>query len=181
MVKKFFGFTLLGALLLASVSTAFAETPESSNNYDVFTFDKIGVGIQLGEPSGLTAKFWKDSVHAFQLTMGYSVSNFFVMNGDYLWHFPDLTHGTQYGNERVFPYIGLGGTLYISTESDRTDNKFFTDNGSSVGLGIRIPLGAEWLPHRSPFGLYAEVVPGIGIIPSTFGFFQLGIGARLYL
>ena len=119
---------MVAALMGLTTSIAFAETPAASNNYDVFTFDKIGVGIQLGEPSGLTAKFWKDSVHAFQLTMGYSVSNFFVMNGAYLWHFPDLTHRTEYGNERILPYIGVGGTLYISTESNRTDNKFFTDN-----------------------------------------------------
>jgi hypothetical protein len=168
-------------LVAAAASSAFAETPASTNMYDVFTFDKIGVGIVLGEPSGLSAKFWEDSTHAIDLTMGYSVSNFFVLNSDYLWHFPDLTHGTEYGNERIMPYIGVGGTIYISTESGRTDNKFFTNNGSSVGLGIRIPIGAEWLPHKTPFGVFAEVVPGIGIIPSTFGFFQLGIGGRLYL
>ena len=181
MVRNSFVSVLLSALLVLSAASAYAETPAATNNYDAFTFDKIGVGIVLGEPDGLTAKFWKDSTHAIDLSFAYSVSNFVVLNSDYLWHFPDLTHGTEYGNERIMPYIGVGASIFISTESDRTDNKFFTDNGSSMGLGIRIPIGAEWLPHKTPFGVFAEVVPGIGIIPSTFGFFQLGIGARLYL
>lgn len=176
-VSVFFGALLI---LLAS-SSVFAETPANTNAFDAFTFDKIGVGIVLGEPDGLTAKFWQDSAHAIDLTLAYSVSNFVVLNSDYLWQFPDMLHGTEYGNERIFPYIGVGGSLFISNESDRTDSKFFTDNGSSVGFGIRIPIGAEWLPHKTPFGVFAEVVPGIGIIPSTFGFFQIGIGARLYL
>jgi hypothetical protein len=178
MVRKIF---VSMALLVATASSAFAETPTNTNNFDIFTFDKIGVGLVLGEPSGFSAKLWQDSSHAIDFSFGYSVSNFVVINSDYLWHFPDLLHGTEYGNERIFPYIGVGGSLYFSTQSDRTDNKFFTNNGSSVGLGIRIPIGAEWLPHKTPFGVFAEVVPGIGIIPSTFGFFQLGIGGRLYL
>ena len=52
--------------------------------------------------------------------------------------------------------------------------------GVDAGKEIRIPLGAEWNPRSAPIGVYAELAPGIGLAPGTFGFVEGGIGARFY-
>jgi len=148
----------------------------------------IGAGLILGEPTGFTIEFWQGSDRAIDTGLAFSFSSFFLVYADYLFHFPggfaSLDHNSKSGGtflHNLSPYIGIGGELLVNTNNSRTDQRFYTNSsGSSVGLGIRIPLGAEYFISRSPISVFLELVPGIGVAPSTFGFFQGGIGARYY-
>ena len=129
-----------------------------------------GLGLILGEPTGLTAKFFTRSDRAIDGGLAFSFDHFVFLYADYLFHFKSYSG--------IRPYAGIGGGLLIS--SGKSKGKYFNDAQSSVGLGVRIPLGAEWFIPEAPFGIFAEIVPGLGLIPSTYGFFQGGIGARFY-
>ncbi len=146
-------------------------------------YSDVAPGIQLGDPSGFTFKSYSDEKKALDLGLSYSFSSFMIIYGDMLYQWP--IHGI-WGKSKaptypLYFYLGMGGVIFISTDSTRRDGKFYTNSGDSLGLGIRIPFGLEKRIDSTPFAVYIEIAPGIGVIPSTFGFAQFGIGGRFHL
>jgi hypothetical protein len=142
----------------------------------------LAAGATLGSPTGLTGKLWLDRKSAVDLGLAFSFDSFFLVYADYLAHFPSGFAGreTPAFFRELTPYFGIGGVLFISTNSLRHDGRYFTAGGSSAGLGVRIPLGIEWRPVDPRLGVYVEIAPGVGVVPSTFGFLQGGLGIRFY-
>jgi STE24 endopeptidase len=160
-------FALLAIGLLLTSLSARAGIPEPR---------QTGVGVVLGEPTGLSGKLWRDRKHAFDAAFAYSFDDFLLVSGDYLFHFDSSLQAD------FKPYVGIGGLFYVSTLSDKHRRHGFGDDGTAAGIGLRIPLGIEWLSRdpELPIGVYLEVVPGVGIVPNSFGFIEGGIGARYY-
>jgi hypothetical protein len=165
---------LISATVLANSRSSFAASYSTDHH-------QAGLGIVLGEPTGLTGKFWMGK-QAVDAGLSYSFNDFFLLYSDYLFHFPEIFRSASEKWAKQFePYVGIGGILFISTTSDPRDHTYFREPGSSsVGFGIRIPIGLEWMPMPPPIGVFAEIVPGVGVVPSTFGFVQGGIGIRYY-
>jgi hypothetical protein len=159
--------TVLGALPLQPAKAAHANTPGN-----------LGLGIVLGEPSGLSAKYWLHSRDALDFGLAYSFNSFFAIFSDYLYHFTGAFSAQKAPISQITPYVGIGAIFFTDTGNSKTSRYFSTTN--SVGLGVRIPLGLEWRPASAPLGIFLELVPGMGIIPATFGFVEGGIGARFY-
>lgn len=139
----------------------------------------FGAGVFLGEPTGFSGKYWLSPDQAIDAGLAFSFSSFFIGYGDYLYHFPGLLGKQNEFFERTTPYIGAGAALFLNTDTRRRDRKFFTNDGD-FGGGVRVVFGAEWMAPKLPIGVYVDLVPGVGLFPSTFGFFQGGIGARWY-
>lgn len=139
----------------------------------------LGLGIVLGEPSGLSAKYWLGSRTAVDFGLAYSFNSFFAIFSDYLYHFPAAFASQKNPISEISPYVGIGAIFFADTASSRSSSRYFTTDGD-VGLGLRLPLGLEWRPNSAPIGIFLELVPGIGIIPSTFGFVEGGLGGRFY-
>jgi hypothetical protein len=139
----------------------------------------------LGAPTGLNLKHWLSSSQALNLGLAYSLDGgYLALLGDYLWHFPNAFSSLHLGKggNRLIPYLGVGAALFTNT-SGNSNHRYFNNNsnGTSAALGLRIPFGVEFLPRNPPLGVFAELVPGMGIFPETFGFFQGVIGLRYYL
>jgi hypothetical protein len=141
----------------------------------------FGLGVVIGEPTGLSAKYWLTSKHAIDFGLAYSFNSFVEVFADYLFHFPGVFGASSQFTTQLTPYIGIGGIFFGSTNGvNSRNNHYFTSDGSTAGLGLRLPLGIEWSPMDPPIGVFVELVPGLGIIPSTFGFLEAGIGVRYY-
>ncbi len=168
---------LRGIVLLAVVCIGSGTVSRAAPKGSAHPF---GLGIVLGEPTGLSAKYRFSSHQAVDFGLGYSFNSFVFVFSDYLFHFPALFGKPHPFVAQLSPYIGVGGIFMGSTHSGRRDGRYFTSGGASAGLGLRIPVGVEWLPSVPTLGVFVELVPGIGIVPSTFGFFEAGIGARYY-
>ena len=138
----------------------------------------FGLGIILGEPTGLSAKYYLSSRNAIDGGLAYSFNNFIYIFADYLFHFPGAFGGSTRFSSELSPYLGIGAIFLGSTNSGSRNRAYFSD--SSGALGMRLPLGIEWSPSEHPIGIFIEVVPGLGIIPGTFGFIEGGIGGRYY-
>jgi hypothetical protein len=72
----------------------------------------------------------------------------------------------------TFPvYIGVGGKVGIRGKKD---------NERKTIVGIRVPLGvgAQWT--SIPLEVYAEVAPGIEVVPGTEFDLTGGVGVRYY-
>jgi hypothetical protein len=174
-MRKFNNYTV--AILLLALATA----TSASAYYDDEHPKRFGAGIVLGEPTGLTAKYWVERGRAFDGGLAYSFDRYMLIYGDYLLHFPNLFGRRDKFVSELNPYAGIGAWFYFSTISNRSvTRKGYTDNTAGAGLGIRIPLGIEWTPSQTPLGVFLELVPGMGIIPSTYGVIQGGVGIRYY-
>lgn len=125
-----------------------------------------GFGLQLGEPTGLSLKFWTTRSNAVDAVIGWNlIAEKFTVQAGYLWHFPQPTHTGSFAL-----YVGVGGI--IGGGSNRN-----TGEGEAL-LGVRVPLGLEYI-YRS-FGFYAQLDPRVNLLPGVGLGLGGGIGVRFY-
>ena len=141
----------------------------------------VGAGVMLGDPSGLSGKLWLDGRRAIDAGLAYSLNDYLLVQGDYLLHFGDMSGTLRSGEAFVRetrPYAGIGAALYLSTIDTGLNRVGFRKSGYAAGLAVRIPFGFEW--RRAPIGVFVELAPGIGILPSTFTLLNGSVGVRYY-
>lgn len=136
----------------------------------------FGMGLILGEPTGLSAKLWTSKQNAFDFGLGVSVGGDRISykgrydNGgrvhfhmDYLWHSFNAISSTE-----KFPlYYGIGG-------------RFNSGAGYEGSLGIRGVFGIAWFPHSKPIDIFLELVPVFQVTPLTGLGIDAGLGIRYF-
>lgn len=143
----------------------------------------FGLGIQLGDPTAITGKYYLDKSQAIDGGISFDFNQWTMLYGDYLMHFPGGFGTNEQFIRELNPYVGIGGLLILSNRNDvevRKQRYFSSSSSSKTALGVRIPLGIEWRTPKIPLGVFIELVPGITIIPSTNGYIQGGVGARYF-
>lgn len=125
---------------------------------------QLGVGVSVGNPTGLNGKYWLDNNHAVDAGMAYSLGRHsnFSLHSDFLWHQFDAF----YLND-VHPldfYYGVGGRMEFA---------------DGIELGVRIPVG---LAHRlkESADVFAEAAPIVDFVSRTGLELHLLIGGRFY-
>ncbi|MEE2787214.1 MAG: hypothetical protein VX589_07735 [Myxococcota bacterium] len=131
---------------------------------------RIGVGLMLGEPTGLSGKLFFDDRHAVDAGLSFSfIRDSFHVHADYLVHVSEMDG--KFDGGRWSPYVGVGGMIRVADrEGTQNDGR----------LGVRIPIGVALHLDRRPFDVFFEFVPGMGLLPETR--FDLGgaIGGRYF-
>lgn len=129
----------------------------------------IGLGILLGSPSGVSAKFWLSPSGAIDATLGWDlVDSRLAFQSDYLQHFPvDVSQGF------LAPFVGIGAHFAVKPVTDIS-----AEQNYEPYLGARIPLGIEYI-YR-PVSFFAEVSPRLFFIPELIFDFGGGVGFRFY-
>ena len=151
----------LGLVLIALVA-GFGAAPAAAagGNVGSGTWE---LGVILGEPTGLSAKYWMSSVNAldFGAAWAFEEDGNFHLHCDYLVHNYDIFKV----DEGSLPlYFGIGGRVR------------FQDKDSRVGL--RIVLGLEYLTAAYPMGVFFEVAPIVDFAPETEASINGGLGIR---
>lgn len=129
----------------------------------ILTQARTGLGIIIGEPTGLSLKVWKGST-ALDAALAYDFEDNHEklhLHSDFLFQFKDPL-GT--GIPNFWFYTGIGPTLNFPHEDD-------------FSLGARIPLGMEGFPHER-INLFLEVVPVLQLVESTDFDLEAGVGIR---
>ena len=123
----------------------------------------IGLGVIIGEPTGLSAKIWTRDNTAVDGALAWS----FVGNGYVHLHADMLMHSFAIDvDQGQLPlYLGIGAKLEV---------------GSNLGLGVRVPFGIAYLFDSAPIDVFLELVPVLNLIPSTTFSFEGGIGIRYF-
>ena len=128
---------------------------------------RAGLGIMLGEPTGLSGKLFFNNRNAVDAGLSFSfLEERFRVHSDYLIH--------TSGPDNWSPYFGVGGELYIKNEDDKKDEK--TDDR----IGVRVPVGIAYQSARHSVDVFFEIVPGMSILPETRLIIGGAIGARYY-
>jgi hypothetical protein len=125
---------------------------------------KFGLGIILGEPTGVIFKYWTSPTTAFDVAGSWNFvgENSFHLHADYLFHNYDLF---KVDKGKLPVYYGIGARLSLE---DRTR------------FGVRIPVGLSYMFDKAPFDIFLEIGPVLDLVPAT-EFNILGfIGFRYY-
>ncbi len=147
MLKRILFFS---SLLIILTSIGFAQNQGSG----------LGLGLQIGEPTGVSVKGWLSHKGAFQLGIGWptmSQTSGMAVSAEYLWHSYALS------SREWFPLsYGLGGIF---------------GNNLIAARGI---FGLAWWPHRSSIDIYLQIAPALYFKPSSTFELDFGLGIRYF-
>jgi hypothetical protein len=123
----------------------------------------FGLGIIIGEPTGVSLKTWVSQKHAVDAGMAWSLTNdWFHIHADYLIHNFNLIDVSQ--GQLPF-YFGFGAKMGI---------------GSKFSFGARVPVGLAYLFEDAPLDVFVEIVPVLQLINEIRFEMNGGIGLRYW-
>jgi len=124
----------------------------------------VGVGLIVGEPTGISGKYWTGSTTAFDAALAWSFvdENAFQIHADYLFH--NIRLITVSEGKLPF-YYGIGARLKTAND---------------IKIGVRVPLGLAYLFQNVPIDIFVEVVPILDVIPKTDFQINAALGARYF-
>jgi len=132
----------------------------------------LGFGVMLGDPAGLTLKYWPNHVNAFVFDLGSSYFGSPRINADYLWHF------NAFESDIANLYAGPGVALGFGNSGGFWDRSFRNDNNTA--LGVRGVFGVNILPRRTPLEVFVEIGVLVGLTPDFGSGIDGAIGIRYY-
>lgn len=124
----------------------------------------FGLGIILGEPTGISLKSWTGSNTAVDAGIAWSFEHkgSFHLHVDYLFHNFSLVKAEK---GKVAVYYGIGGRI-------RTKRR--------ERIGVRIPVGLSYFVEKAPLEVFLELGPVLDLAPATEFRVMGGIGFRYY-
>lgn len=130
----------------------------------------FGLGVIVGDPTGLSFKAWTGGRTAVAGAAAWSFGDrdAFQLHADYLFH-----------NFRVFKvtkgrlpfYYGIGVRALFHERRDEDEDTV---------VGVRFPLGIEYLFASPSLGIFIEIVPILDLAPATEFDLNAAIGFRIY-
>jgi hypothetical protein len=124
----------------------------------------FGLGIILGEPTGISAKKWLDDNSALDGAVAWSLvtPSSFHLHADYLYHNFNIFNVKK---GKLPLYFGIGFRIRIGDE-DR--------------VGIRIPVGICYIFEQSPLDIFFELGPVLDLTPATRLRLTSSVGIRYF-
>lgn len=140
----------------------------------------LGIGIIIGEPTGLSLKKWISNDRAIDggIAWSFSENDSMHLHADYLIHRFDLFASPDVKG-RLPLYYGLGARIKLKEGNDEKGREK-KKNDDDVLMGIRVPFGISYLLTDTPIDLFAEIVPVLNVFPATDFDFNVSFGARFY-
>jgi hypothetical protein len=155
-------WSLLSLVMALAVSCSFIAPGDARAGND----DSFGLGVIVGEPTGLSLKFWTSGKNAVDGGLAWSLNDDsdLHVHGDFLWHNFDLINVSK---GRMPLYYGIGGRLRVRENRDDL-------------IGIRFPVGLDYLFEGAPFDIFLEIVPVLDLAPDTDVDFNAALGGRFW-
>lgn len=158
-VDNFLNCQLLPLLVLGVIFTISAiQTAEAQNNPT-----NTELGVILGEPTGISFKFWQSGSTAIDGAVAWSLGRHesIHVHADYHFHNDlDVDQGA------LFFYYGPGVRAIFANDPK---------------VGFRFPLGFQYIIDSTRISLFFEVAPTFDLIPSTSFGVNGGLGLRYFL
>lgn len=129
---------------------------------------KVGVGVVLGAPTGLSIKYWESQRVAYQGSIGGMFKGGLMIGADYLVHENALRNPSlpfYYGVGLFVGEAGFGGPSY---------------SRSKLALGVRAAFGVDYVPREFPSDIAIELGPSLLLTPVVGMGIELSIAFRFY-
>lgn len=138
----------------------------------VFSFSQdkgFGVGIIVGEPTGFSLKGWLTKTSAIDAGLAWSFVNegSLHVHADYLFHFYNVFNVSS---GKLPIYVGVGGRIKIKNNKNNSDER----------IGIRVPVGLDYMFADAPIDVFLEIAPIIDLTPKTDISVNGGVGVRFF-
>lgn len=129
----------------------------------------FGLGIILGEPTGLSLKQWVDDKAAIDGAIAWSFGKHDALHlhANYLVHNFKLF---QMDQGKLPIYYGIGGRIKFEENGHDEDTK----------IGVRIPVGISYILENSPLDIFLEIAPLLDLTPSTEFDLNGAVGIRYF-
>jgi len=138
--------------------------------------ERFGIGVMLGEPSGISWKYHLSSKNALSGLVGFSPFDRFRVHVDYLWisrPFDEPSLSFWYG---LGGAVGFGRADYLVKQ----DKHSYVTRTASMGLGVRMVGALNFAIPRSPVEIGLEVAPIVILGPRAGVGIDGGIYVRFY-
>jgi hypothetical protein len=124
----------------------------------------FGLGLIIGEPTGLSGKYWINPWTAIDGAFAWSIDkkSGVHLHSDYLWHDYRIISVIK---GKLPIYYGVGARIVFAT-----DNIF----------GVRGVAGLNYIFDGTPLDIFIELVPILDIAPKVGFDFNGAIGIRYY-
>ncbi|MBK7481702.1 MAG: hypothetical protein IPI72_03005 [Flavobacteriales bacterium] len=140
----------------------------------------LGVGLMVGDPTGLSAKYWIAGERAldFGLAWGLWRGGYVHLHADYLFHNMNLITVSKgklplyYGPGLRIRSWGANGYWHRG--------RYEEGGGGHIDLGIRFPVGSAYLIDGAPVDVFFELVPTLDLVPATSVDLDFALGARYW-
>jgi len=141
-------------VLTAVLACATAEAQESG----------FGLGVILGEPTGISGKLWIEDSKAIDGAVAWSFEKESAVHvhADLLFHSSNIS---KVEKSKLLFYYGIGGRIKFEDDSK---------------AGVRVPLGINYLSSGAPLDIFLEIVPLLDLAPSTEFDLNAAIGIRYF-
>lgn len=150
-------FKCYSAVLVLIAALLFVH-PSSANDQN-----ELGIGMVVGEPSGIHSQFFWSHCSAIELTAAWSWNDWLSVSSD----FQMYDYVLDWPREWKW-YYGLGAYLTFPENEDGT-------------FGARIPLGIKYHFPHSIVDIWLEADPALELVPDTQAQFQCGLGVTFWL
>jgi hypothetical protein len=162
---------LVGLLLIAAFWANVARADPGGTPARPF-----GLGGIVGHPSGASAKFFFDGLHAVDLAvgLGFVGGRAFHVHSDYLFH--ALLHRAR----KFYVLVFFGGGVTFNLWSDDKGKFLGGKKTGRAGLGIRAPIGVAFHILKVPLDPFGEIAPGLGLLPGPSFAIDASAGVRYY-
>lgn len=124
---------------------------------------ELGLGIVLGEPSGVLGQFFMTRSSLLDVTLAWSLDDWAMVAADY-----QIYNNLADAPPEWMWYYGGGG--YVA----------FPENSDGI-IGVRIPVGISYSFPRSIVDVWLEIDPALQLAPDTEAELQGGAGVTFWL
>ena len=124
----------------------------------------VGLGLQIGEPSGVTLQFYNPGSMSWDFLAAWDVDDFFFLNVHGLYY-----RGIGQRND-VHLFYGPGAFIGIRDRGRDEDDDVVVGISGTIGIGIMV----------EQFQIFGSVTPRLSLIPGTDGDVGAGVGVRYY-
>jgi hypothetical protein len=134
--------------------------------------DGFGLGLIIGDPTGLSGKGFVSQTNAIDFAVGFSFINddHLHVHADYLWHF-DSKRGSS---AQLDLHLGVGPTLGMHYHEGRGTGDDW------IGIGARGPFGLTMAFLEAPFDIFVEIAAGLWLVPDPNFDLDAAIGGRFW-
>jgi hypothetical protein len=149
--------TAICILLLTCLITC---TPDQTSAQGSF-----GIGLIVGEPTGLSWKYHLSDRNAIDGAFGFSPFDRLRLHADYLWT------SRPFGERRLSFSYGVGGAIGLGKRIGDTKRGLLGYSVQETGFGVRGPVGVTYEIPRNPIEIGIEIAPILVFGPDlAFGF-----------
>lgn len=131
-----------------------------------------GLGLMLGSPLGLNAKYWFGGPNAVDIGVGGGPG--FRIHADYDWGLAQVLKNKT--DLTLDLYLGVGGAVaFASGFCEYYGDRFCQDR---VFGGVRVPFGIDARLRRAPVNFGLELAPGMWVGSYLSGLFDAFLFVR---